>query len=69
MAMPTELETPWPSGPVVVSTPLVQRYSGWPGVELSSWRNFLMSSSETATPFSTVYAEVTRRTPVRWSRL
>ena len=23
--------SPWPSGPVVVSTPEVQRYSGWPG--------------------------------------
>ena len=29
--MPTLLPTPWPSGPVVVSTPEVQRYSGWPG--------------------------------------
>ena len=26
---------------------MVQRYSGWPGQWLSSWRNFLMSSSET----------------------
>ena len=31
IAMPTEVATPWPSGPVVVSTPLVHRYSGWPG--------------------------------------
>ena len=45
--MPTLLATPWPSGPVVVSTPLVQRYSGCPGVLLSSWRNRLMSSSDT----------------------
>ncbi len=48
MAMPTELATPWPSGPVVVSTPVVKWYSGCPGVRLSSWRNFLMSSSDTA---------------------
>ncbi len=30
--MPTALATPWPSGPVVVSTPVVWPYSGWPGV-------------------------------------
>ena len=30
-AMPTELPMPWPSGPVVVSTPGVYPYSGWPG--------------------------------------
>ena len=29
--MPTLVAIPWPSGPVVVSTPEVQRYSGWPG--------------------------------------
>ena len=46
--MPTELPQPWPSGPVVVSTPTVKPYSGWPGVRLSSWRNFLMSSIVTA---------------------
>ena len=45
--MPTLVATPWPSGPVVVSTPEVQRYSGWPGHLLSSWRNRLMSSSVT----------------------
>jgi hypothetical protein len=32
MTMPTLLATPWPGGPVVVSTPLVQRYSGRPGL-------------------------------------
>ena len=47
IAMPTLVAKPWPSGPVVVSTPVVQRYSGWPGHLLSSWRNFLMSSSDT----------------------
>ena len=31
-AMPTALAMPWPSGPVVVSTPAVWPYSGWPGV-------------------------------------
>jgi hypothetical protein len=30
-AMPTALVMPWPSGPVVVSTPAVWPYSGWPG--------------------------------------
>ena len=32
IAMPTALPTPWPSGPVVVSTPAVCPCSGWPGV-------------------------------------
>ena len=31
-AMPTALASPCPSGPVVVSTPGVWPYSGWPGV-------------------------------------
>ena len=48
MAMPTEVAQPWPSGPVVVSTPVVMRYSGWPGVLESSWRKALMSSIDTA---------------------
>ena len=30
--MPTALATPWPSGPVVTSTPAVWWSSGWPGV-------------------------------------
>ena len=30
--MPTALARPWPSGPVVVSTPGVTPTSGWPGV-------------------------------------
>ena len=29
-----------PSGPVVISTPGVSPYSGWPGVRLPYWRNF-----------------------------
>src|SRR2546423_10062461 len=44
IAIPTEVATPWPSGPVVVSTPDVQRYSGWPGHFESSWRNRSRSS-------------------------
>ena len=32
IAMPTALPRPWPSGPVVVSTPAVCPCSGWPGV-------------------------------------
>ena len=31
-AKPTADARPWPSGPVVISTPLVCLYSGWPGV-------------------------------------
>ena len=46
--MPTLVAIPWPSGPVVVSTPDVQRYSGWPGHLESSWRKALMSSRLTA---------------------
>jgi hypothetical protein len=44
MAMPTLLAHPWPRGPVVVSTPVVMRYSGWPGVLELICRNCLMSS-------------------------
>src|SRR6476660_5135287 len=66
--MPTLVATPWPSGPVVVSTPLVQRYSGWPGHLLSSWRNFLISSSGTEGVPKVSYALLTERTPVRCSR-
>src|SRR5262249_2877164 len=47
MAMPTLVATPLPSGPVVLSTPLVQRYSGWPGQRLSSCRKRLIASSGT----------------------
>ena len=48
IAMPTEFATPWPSGPVVVSTPVVKWYSGWPGVRLSICRKRLISSRLTA---------------------
>ena len=44
MAMPTALAKPWPSGPVVVSTPGVSPCSGWPGVFECNWRKRLISS-------------------------
>ena len=43
IAMPTALARPWPSGPVVVSTPGVWPYSGWPAVSEPSWRKCLIS--------------------------
>jgi hypothetical protein len=67
MAIPTLVATPWPNGPVVVSTPEVQRYSGWPGHLLSSWRKRLMSSSDTDSSPSTSYLGFTALTPVKWS--
>jgi hypothetical protein len=42
-AMPTALVMPWPSGPVVVSTPGVMPTSGWPAVLLCNWRKFFNS--------------------------
>ncbi len=42
------MATPWPSGPVVASTPEVWPYSGWPGHLLPSWRKRWMSASGTA---------------------
>jgi hypothetical protein len=47
--MPTELATPWPRGPVVASTPEVQRYSGWPGQRDPSSRKDFKSSRVTDT--------------------
>ena len=41
--MPTALARPWPSGPVVVSTPGVTPTSGCPGVRLCSWRKLRSS--------------------------
>ena len=37
--MPTAVEIPAPSGPVVISTPAVWPYSGWPGVNEFQVRN------------------------------
>src|SRR5579872_2241279 len=58
--MPTALANPWPNGPVVVSTPGVWPYSGWPGVLLPHWRKCLMSSSVTSYPvrYSTLYRSI-----------
>jgi hypothetical protein len=67
MAIPTLVATPWPSGPVVVSTPEVQRYSGWPGHRLSSWRKRLMSSRGTESSPSVSYFGLTAFTPARCS--
>jgi hypothetical protein len=44
MAMPTAEATPWPSGPVVISTPRVWPCSGWPGVSEPHLRSAAMSS-------------------------
>ena len=48
--MPTALEIPCPSGPVVASTPGVISVSGCPGVRLSHWRKRLISSSGRSYP-------------------
>ena len=47
--IPGDLDTHDPSAQaedvhIVVSTPEVQRYSGWPGQRLCHWRNALMAS-------------------------
>ena len=57
MAMPTESASPWPSGPVVTSTPGVWRRSGWPGVREPHWRKPFRSSSSRPNPHrkSSVY--------------
>ena len=50
MAMPTALETPWPSGPVVTSTPAVWPSSGWPGVFEPQVRSAWRSASSSPKP-------------------
>ena len=50
IAMPTASPKPWPSGPVVTSTPGVCRASGCPGVRDSNWRNASMSASSRPYP-------------------
>ena len=42
--MPTAFASPWPKGPVVVSTPGVTSHSGWPGVFEPSFLKFFNSS-------------------------
>src|SRR5262249_25628369 len=64
-AIPTLVAIPWPSGPVVVSTPLVQRYSGCPGQRLSSCRNRRIASSGTDGSPRASYSLLTAFTPVR----
>ncbi len=49
-AIPTAIEMPWPSGPVVASMPGVYLRSGWPAVGEPTWRKFLMSSSVSGYP-------------------
>ena len=50
IAMPTAEARPWPSGPVVISTPVVCRNSGWPGVLLPQVRSASMSASSRPKP-------------------
>ncbi len=64
--MPTEVATPWPSGPVVVSIPVVMWDSGWPGVGEPSWRKFWMSSRLIAGSSVTTPSWSTFLTPARW---
>ena len=65
IAIPTLVATPCPSGPVVVSTPEVQRYSGCPAHLLLSWRKRLRSSSCTESSPSRSYWGFTAFTPVK----
>ena len=48
--MPTAEARPWPSGPVVISTPVVWRNSGWPGVFDPQVRSASMSASSSPNP-------------------
>ena len=50
MAKPTAEARPEPSGPVVISTPLVCPNSGWAGVSDPAVRSALMSSSSRPAP-------------------
>src|ERR1700674_5119282 len=67
IAIPTLVATPCPKGPVVVSIPEVQRYSGCPGHLLFSWRKLRMSSRLTETLPSRSYAGFTDFTRHRCS--
>src|SRR5205823_407383 len=67
MDMPTLLPMPCPKGPVVVSIPEVTRYSGCPGVRLSSWRKLLRSSMVIDGRSSALYSELTDFTSVRYN--
>ncbi|CPU63556.1 Uncharacterised protein [Mycobacteroides abscessus] len=48
--MPTAEAKPWPSGPVVISTPLVWWYSGCPGVREPQVRSASISESSRPNP-------------------
>ena len=50
IAIPTAEARPWPSGPVVISTPRVCRYSGCPGVLEPQVRNDSISESSSPNP-------------------
>src|ERR1700736_6184818 len=50
MAIPTADASPWPSGPVVISTPVVWRNSGCPGVFDPQVRSASMSASCSPNP-------------------
>src|ERR1700688_4668155 len=65
--MPTLVAAPCPSGPVVVSTPETQWYSGCPGALLLRWRKRRISSSVTEGCPNDSYSAFTALTPVRWS--
>ena len=64
--MPTLVATPWPSGPVVVSTPVVIPYSGCPGVLLESCRKFSRSPRVSDGSSRTVSYLSACLTPARW---
>ena len=63
MAMPTLVAAPCPSGPVVVSTPAVRPYSGWPEQRLAAWRKVCKSAIVTANSL----LPAAWRTPQRYS--
>ncbi len=65
--MPTLIAMPWPSGPVVASTPETRWYSGWPGALLPNCRKWRISSSVTDGLPTVSYSAFTACVPVRCS--
>ena len=59
-AIPTDIEIPWPSGPVVASIPGLYLRSGWPAVGQPTWRKCSMSSSVIGYPvrYSIEYSSI-----------
>ena len=45
-ANPTAFDIPWPSGPVVVSIPVLGIYSGWPAQIEFNFLKFFISFNE-----------------------